>query len=490
MTDKAAGDKPTGLGKGDGPIGAMGVDGISPERLKALSPLDGRYAPVLDPLRPIFSEFGLIKYRVKVEVEWLIWIAAAEEMPEVPALPDHAPALMRQWVEDFSDTDAKAVKSIEASTRHDVKAVEYYLRDRLTEADLARWIPFVHLFCTSEDINNVSHSLMLRDGVMGPWLSTAEELLALLAGLVEDTKAIPMLSRTHGQPASPTTMGKELSVTLHRLCRQLEQLEGAAYLAKFSGAVGNYNAHHVVYPQIPWAVFAGNFLKQIGLEQNPTTTQIESHDALIEVFSILSRFNNILIDFDRDAWAYISMNYFAQRRYADEVGSSTMPHKINPIDFENSEANCALSTALLDFLSNKLPISRLQRDLSDSTAIRNIGMSIGYSYLAMRGTIAGLKKIHPNQDVILADVENQWPVLGEAYQSVMRKYGSDDAYEFFKEKTQGVTLDEAQFNEILQATKLSPEDRDALASLRPETYIGLAVQIAEDAVSRWRTARS
>jgi adenylosuccinate lyase len=454
-----------------------GVD-LTPDPLTAVSPLDGRYAAQSHGLRPYFSEFALIRYRLKVEVEWLIALCAEDAIAEAKPLADGEAAALRHWVDGLSVQDARTVKAREAVTRHDVKAVEYVLREKVEGLGRGDLVPFVHFGCTSEDINNVSHALMLRDGLLDVWIPAAEELLAEVRERVRATGATPMLAHTHGQPASPTTLGKELAVFVHRFERQLTQLREAEYLAKFSGAVGNYNAHLAAYPEFDWPGFSKRFLEGFGLTQNLLTTQIESHDYLAEIFHTLSRFNTLLISYDQDMWSYVSKGYFTQKLLPGEVGSSTMPHKVNPIDFENSEANAGLANAMLNHLAGKLPVSRLQRDLSDSSALRNVGVGIGYSLLAVRSALAGTRKVEANAAQMEADLAGQWAVLGEAVQTVLRRAGHHDAYEVLKAATQNREFTEAGFLEMLAGLDIPEDARARLKAMAPRDYVGLAAELA------------
>ena len=446
--------------------------------LMALSPLDGRYARQTEALSHYFAEFGLMRYRFAVEIEWLIFALTKLQLPNAPSLEDAQIALFRTWTDAFAESDARQIKAIERTTRHDVKAVEYVVRERLSKSGHEHLAPYVHLCCTSEDINNISHALMLRDGLQSVWLPALDEVLAQLVRLAKESLHDPMLARTHGQAASPTTLGKELAVFVQRLRRQRSLLTNQAYLTKFSGAVGNYNAHAAAYPDVNWPKAARDFIDVFGLAQNPITTQIEPHDYMAEVFHALARTNAILIDLDRDMWTYISLGYLKQKVYAGEVGSSTMPHKVNPIDFENSEANAGLSTAILDHLALKLPISRMQRDLSDSSAIRTVGTGIGHSLLALKGCLAGLKKVDVDRTALRADLDRNWAVLGEAIQTILRKHGVEDAYERIKAATQAQDLDGAALRQIVEQANIPEPDRTRLMEMSPSSYIGLAVDVA------------
>ena len=405
--------------------------------LKSISPLDGRYASYTHGLGGYFSEWALIRYRLRVEIEWLLMMSETPEITLVRPFSNQEERLLRSWVEEFDERQAERIKEIESTIRHDVKAVEYYLKERLQNTSLDEVREAVHFCCTSEDINNLAYGLMLKEGVRREWMPLARQVIEGVSGLARTTRAMPMLARTHGQPATPSTMGKELAVFVYRWQRQIKQLGQAEYLGKFNGAVGNYNAHVVAYPDVPWEDVSRRFVERLGLTFNPLTTQIESHDYMAELFHILMRFNTIALDFDRDMWSYISLGYFRQRTVKEEVGSSVMPHKVNPIDFENSEANLGIANALLDHLASKLPISRLQRDLSDSSAQRNIGTALGNSVIGLRSALNGIERVQVNADVLQKDLENAWEVLAEAVQTVMRKEGHGNPYERMKTLTRG-----------------------------------------------------
>jgi adenylosuccinate lyase len=467
------------MGKAEG----AGVE-LTPDPLTAVSPLDGRYAGQTHGLRPYFSEFGLIRCRLKVEVEWLIALAAEDAIAEAKPLTDREAAALRHWVDGLSVEDARAVKAREAVTRHDVKAVEYVLRDKVEALGRGDLVPFVHFGCTSEDINNLSHALMLRDGLLEVWIPAAEELVGEIRARAQATEALPMLAHTHGQPASPTTLGKELAVFVHRFERQLTAVREAEYLGKFSGAVGNYNAHLAAYPDFDWPGFSRRFIEGFGFRQNPLTTQIESHDYLAEIFHALARFDTLLISYDQDMWAYVSKGYFSQKLLPGEVGSSTMPHKVNPIDFENSEANAGLANAVLNHLAGKLPVSRLQRDLSDSSTLRNVGVGVGYSLLAIRSALAGARKVEANAVRLDEDLAEQWAVLGEAVQTVLRKAGHHDAYERLKAATQNREFTREAFAEMLTELEIPEADRARLAAMAPRDYVGLAAELARTVTRR------
>ena len=442
--------------------------------IKALTSLDGRYGAITQPLGDYFSEWALLKYRTHVEVEWLITMAQNPQIKEVRSFSAEEITFLRNIVINFDLTSAEKIKDIEKTTNHDVKAVEYFLRNTLSETSLVDVIEFLHFACTSEDINNLSYALMIKEGVQKVWVPAAEKLVADVATRAESLKDVAMLAHTHGQPASPTTLGKELAVFVYRWNRQLKQIANLEFLGKFNGAVGNFNAHSISYPEINWQELSCNFVQGLGLQYNPLTTQIESHDYMAECFHAISRFNNILLDFNRDMWLYRSLNYFKQKAIKGEVGSSTMPHKVNPIDFENSEANLGLSNALLDHLANKLPISRLQRDLSDSSAQRNIGAGIGHSYLALVYATKGFAKTLENQAALDAHLTNAWEVISEAVQTVMRKHGHTNPYDKLKEITRGKTIGEVEIKEFINIIELPQADKDRLLALTPSTYVGIA----------------
>jgi adenylosuccinate lyase len=446
--------------------------------LTALSPLDGRYGSKTQGLRQVFSEYGLIRRRVLVEVRWLQRLAATPEIHEVPALGDSALALLDTIAENFSVEDAAEVKRIEATTNHDVKAVEYFIKSRIAgHAELAAVSEFIHFACTSEDINNLSHALMLRDGVAlirPAMISIIEQLRAMAV----DLAAVPMLSRTHGQTASPTTLGKEIANVTARLQRQLAGIDRCDYLGKINGAVGNYNAHLAAYPEVDWPGLAREFVQSLELDWNPFTTQIEPHDYMAELFDAFARFNTILLDFDRDIWGYISLGYFRQQAVEGEVGSSTMPHKVNPIDFENSEGNLGLANAVFDHLARKLPQSRWQRDLTDSTVLRNMGVAFGYSLIAYQSTLKGLGKLAVDEARLAADLDAAWEVLAEAVQTVMRRYGVEQPYEKLKALTRGRGIDAERMREFVATLEIPEEARSALLALTPGDYTGNAAEQA------------
>jgi adenylosuccinate lyase len=448
--------------------------------LAALSPLDGRYSRSADPLRPYFSEQALIRYRVRVELAWLMALAAEPAIRELKPFSKATAAALHGLVANFSEKDAEQIKKIEAETNHDVKAIEYWLKARLGKnREVQGALEFIHFAATSEDINNLSYALMLlesRDQVMCPKL---DEVIGVLRDAAHRHAAQPMLSRTHGQPASPTTLGKELANVVHRLRRARERIAKVAILGKKNGATGNYHAHAIAYPEVDWERFAGRFVRSLGLQFNPYTTQIEPHDCIAELFDAYAAANTVLLDLDRDLWGYISLGYFRQKLKAGEVGSSTMPHKVNPIDFENSEGNLGVANALLRHLADKLPVSRWQRDLSDSTALRNLGPALGHTLLAYASCLRGLAKLEADPARLAADLDANWEVLGEAVQQVMRRHGIADAYEQLKGLTRGKRLDQAQLAAFIRGLPLPADARKRLLALRPGTYTGLATKLAK-----------
>jgi adenylosuccinate lyase len=448
--------------------------------LSALSPLDGRYHRRLEALRPWFSEAALIRHRIHVEVEWLLALAAEPALTEVAAFSDDTVAALRALVEQLSEEDAEAVKAIESTTNHDVKAIEYFIRERLSgNAEVNRAAEFVHFACTSEDINNLSYALMVRgarDQVVLPALAAIEAALADTAHQLAD---VAMLSRTHGQPATPTTLGKEIANVVYRLRRGRERLRKVELLGKMNGAVGNYNAHLAAYPAFDWEGFGRRFVESLGLAFNPYTIQIEPHDTLAELFDALAGINTILLDLDRDVWGYISLGYFRQRPVADEVGSSTMPHKVNPIDFENSEGNLGLANALLRHLSEKLPISRWQRDLTDSTVLRNVGVAFGYSLLGYDSLLRGLGKLEADRARMDADLAAAWDVLAEPIQTVMRRFAIPNPYEQLKALTRGKGgISREALHAFIRQLPLPEAEKDRLLALTPGTYTGKAAELA------------
>ncbi|MEM8594761.1 MAG: adenylosuccinate lyase [Pseudomonadota bacterium] len=445
--------------------------------LTAISPIDGRYGSKTLDLRSIFSEFGLMKHRLLVEVKWLQALAANPGINEVPPLSSDANELLNRLADEFSSADAQAIKEIERTTNHDVKAIEYFIKDKIAQnSELHAITEFVHFSCTSEDINNLSHALMLKAG-------RDEVLLPLMTQLTEEIRTQakayatqPLLARTHGQPASPTTMGKEFANVVFRLERQIEQLKTIPMLGKINGAVGNYNAHLSAYPEVDWTQHAQQFVANLGLQWNAYTTQIEPHDYIAEYFDALARFNTILLDFDRDIWSYISISYFGQKTIKGEIGSSTMPHKVNPIDFENSEGNIGIANALFAHLGAKLPVSRWQRDLTDSTALRNLGVGIAHSVIAYQATLKGLSKLTLNTQAIDADLNTNWEVLAEPIQTVMRRYGIEKPYEKLKDLTRGKRIVQADVAAFIDTLELPEAVKDELKQLTPSNYIGNAIE--------------
>ncbi|MDA7723531.1 adenylosuccinate lyase [Pseudomonadales bacterium] len=446
----------------------------------AITAIDGRYRSKVENLAHITSEFGLIKYRTEVECQWVLFLSDCEEIPEIPSLDKEDRAFVAAIAANFDAVGATRIKEIEATTNHDVKAVEYYLKEQFAlRPNLQAINEWVHFGCTSEDINNTAYGLMVKAGVEDVLLVHMDQLIKVIDDLAQQYAELPMLSRTHGQTASPTTLGKEMKNVAARLYRQRQQLAAVEILAKFNGAVGNFNAHLSAYPDLPWADLSAQFIQRLGLVNNPWTTQIEPHDYLAEIFHCIMRFNQIVLDFDRDIWSYISINYFKQRKVEGETGSSTMPHKINPIDFENSEGNIGLANALLDHMASKLPVSRWQRDLSDSTVLRNIGSAFAHCGIAYQATLKGLSRLDVNPAAIAADLDDSWEVLAEPVQTVMRKYGMNEPYEQLKAVTRGRSLNAELFLEILEELKLPEAAQAELRDLRPETYIGIASELAK-----------
>jgi adenylosuccinate lyase len=448
--------------------------------LNALSPLDGRYQTKLDALRPYFSEYALIKHRAWVEVEWLKALSAAKDLLEIAPFSAETIQELDDAIANFSEVDASQVKAIEARTNHDVKALEYWLKEKFDgNLEIKKASEFIHFACTSEDINNLSHGLMLksaRDVVMLPFL---KDLIARLSELSHQLSDQPMLSRTHGQTASPTTMGKELANVVYRLQRQQKQLEANEILGKINGAVGNFNAHLSAYPNFDWESFAKRFVESLGLTYNPMTIQIEPHDYMAELYDCLSRINTILIDLNRDIWGYISVGYFKQKVKAGEIGSSTMPHKVNPIDFENSEGNFGLANAVLRHMAEKLPISRWQRDLTDSTVLRNMGVAFGYTLLGYDSCLRGLNKLEINPDKLALDLDNSWEVLAEPIQTVMRRFGIENPYEQLKELTRGKGgINKASLHIFISGLNIPADAKQALLEMTPASYVGKATELA------------
>jgi len=450
--------------------------------LNALSTIDGRYSAQADNLRPFFSEFGLIKNRVKIEILWLILLGDDDEIKEIPKFSKKTKQQLDLIIQHFSLENAESIKIIEKDTNHDVKAVEYWLKDNLkSNSEIQAVSEFIHFACTSEDINNLSYALMLKEGmeqVIIPSIKMLEKNLSVKAKLYS---SIPMLARTHGQTASPTTLGKEFANVSSRISRQIVVLSTQDYLGKMNGAVGNYNAHYSAYPNKDWHNFSRVFIESLGLKQNAYTTQIEPHDFMAEIFHSVIRVNSILIDLNRDLWSYISNAYFTQKTLKNEVGSSTMPHKVNPIDFENSEGNLGLANALLTHLSEKLPLSRWQRDLTDSTVLRNIGLALGYSLVAYKSCLKGLDKIEVNQEKINIDLDSAWEILAEPIQTVMRKNGISNPYEKLKELTRGSQkINQKILHDFISALEISKEDKEYLINLKPQTYLGIAIHLAKN----------
>lgn len=447
--------------------------------LTALSPLDGRYAAKVDNLRAHFSEFALIGTRVRVEVEWLKTLAAAEEIAECQALSTDSVAELNRITENFSLDDAAAIKAIELRTNHDVKAVEYWLKERCANnAEVMRITEFIHFGCTSEDINNVAHALMLKNGMASSLLPGLDQIIDHLRKMAHQLADLPMLARTHGQPATPTTLGKEMANIAARLIRARSQLAAISLTAKFNGAVGNYNAHLAAYPEVDWEAFNRRFIESLGLEFNAYTIQIEPHDAMATLFDAIARVNTILIDADRDIWQYVALGYFKQKLKEGEIGSSTMPHKVNPIDFENSEGNLGLANAMLRHLAEKLPISRLQRDLTDSTVLRNMGVAFGYTVLAFSAMRQGLEKLEANPQRLAEDLNEAWEVLAEPVQTVMRRFGIENPYEQLKKITRGKGIDQTALHDFIRTLHLPDSDRQRLLDMIPASYIGKAAELA------------
>ncbi|MBB3304920.1 MULTISPECIES: adenylosuccinate lyase [unclassified Enterobacter] len=449
--------------------------------LTAVSPVDGRYGDKVSPLRAIFSEFGLLKFRVEVEVRWLQKLATTVEIKEVPAFDADANAFLDAIVANFSEEDAARIKTIERTTNHDVKAVEYFLKEKVADIPALHAVSeFIHFACTSEDINNLSHALMLETARRNVIVPFWNKLIDAVKGLAHEYRDIPLLSRTHGQPATPSTMGKEMANVAYRLERQLRQLSKIEVLGKINGAVGNYNAHISAYPEVDWHQLSEQFVTSLGITWNPYTTQIEPHDYIAELFDCIARFNTILIDFDRDIWGYVALNHFKQKTIAGEIGSSTMPHKVNPIDFENSEGNLGLANAMMQHLASKLPVSRWQRDLTDSTVLRNLGVGIGYALIAYQATLKGISKLEVNRDRLLDELDHNWEVLAEPIQTVMRRYGIEKPYEKLKELTRGKRVDAAGMQTFIDSLELPEEEKVRLKQMTPANYLGRAIQMVDD----------
>ena len=449
--------------------------------LTAVSPLDGRYASKTVELRPIFSEYGLMRFRVQVELTWLKHLANCEAIKEVPAFSKETIEFIDSIIKNFSEEDAKNIKEREAVTNHDVKAVEYFLKDKTaSNAEIAKVKEFIHFACTSEDINNNSHALMLKTAREEVILPVVDEIIAKITELAHKYAEVPLLARTHGQPASPTTIGKEMANLVYRMRRQRDEIARVEILGKINGAVGNFNAHSVAYPDVDWYAFSKAFEEDLGLTFNPYTTQIEPHDYMAELVGAVDRFNTILLDFDRDIWMYISNGVFTQKTIAGEIGSSTMPHKVNPIDFENSEGNLGIANALFMHLGNKLPVSRMQRDLTDSTVLRNLGVAFGYSLIAYKSTLKGISKLQANVEHTAVELDNNWEVLAEPYQTVMRRYGIANPYEKLKALTRGQKVTKEIMENFLESLDMPEEAKALLRGLTPATYIGRAVKFAKD----------
>ena len=448
--------------------------------ITALSPLDGRYHNKVEPLRFYFSEFALIRFRIQVEIAWLKALSNDSGIVEVPPFSVATVSQLDNLAANFSIEDAEAIKAIEATTNHDVKAVEYWLKQKLADnAEVTKVAEFIHFACTSEDINNLSHGLMLKSSLEKVMLPTLDRIVARLIDLAHQLAVVPMLARTHGQPATPTTLGKEIANTAYRLQRGRERLAAVAILGKINGAVGNYNAHLAAYPNLDWEKFAQSFVEELGLVFNPYSTQIEPHDCMAELFDAYARINTILLDLNRDIWGYISLGYFKQKTKADEVGSSTMPHKVNPIDFENSEGNLGIANALLRHLSDKLPVSRWQRDLTDSTVLRNMGVALGHTLLAYDSCLKGLNKLDVNRAQLAADLDNAWEVLAEPIQTVMRRYGVANPYEQLKALTRGKSgITQETLHRFIAGLSIPEAEKNRLLAMTPRNYVGKAPALA------------
>ncbi|MGM0415394.1 MAG: adenylosuccinate lyase [Thermodesulfobacteriota bacterium] len=447
--------------------------------ITAISPIDGRYSNKVTQLQSCFSEYALMRNRVKVEIAWLLRISAEADIPECRPLGAAEEKNLHAIVENFTSDEAQRIKDIEAVTNHDVKAVEYYIKEQIRETSVVDVAEFIHFACTSEDINNLSHALMLKDG-LAVIAEKQQEIIAQLTRQAQEFKDASMLARTHGQTASPTTVGKELAVFVARLRQQQRKISEVELLGKLNGAVGNFNAHTAAYPQVNWVELSRELIEDdLGLKQNLFTTQIEPHDYMAELFDAISRWNTVLIDLNRDIWSYISMGYFGQKTVKGEIGSSTMPHKVNPIDFENSEGNCGLANAIFQHLGAKLPVSRLQRDLTDSTVLRNMGVGFGYSLIAYHSTLKGLGKLKLNRDVLQRDLNSAWEVLAEPIQTVMRKAGIENPYEKLKELTRGQQITPEIIRDFVEKLDLPQEDKHYLQILTPSTYVGIAEMIVD-----------
>ena len=449
--------------------------------LTAVSPVDGRYGSKTISLRSIFSEYGLLKYRTVVEVRWLQKLAATQSIAEVATLNAEANQFLDNIAANFSEEDAMRIKDIERTTNHDVKAVEYFLKEKVAELpELHAINEFIHFACTSEDINNTSHALMLKEARDTIVLPEIRNVIDAIKALANEYRDIPLLSRTHGQPASPSTMGKEMANVAYRMERQYKQIENVEILAKINGAVGNYNAHLSAYPDVDWHKFSEEFITEsLGVNWNPYTTQIEPHDYIAELFDAIARFNTILLDFDRDVWGYIALGHFKQKTIAGEIGSSTMPHKVNPIDFENSEGNLGLANAIFNHLSQKLPVSRWQRDLTDSTVLRNLGVGCGYAIIAYTSTLKGISKLEINRAALEAELDKNWEVLAEPVQTVMRRYGIEKPYEKLKELTRGKRIDGEGMRSFIDSLEIPADEKVRLKEMTPANYIGQAIELAD-----------
>ncbi len=456
------------------------MDNRDNHALMAISPLDGRYYEKMNSLRAIFSEFGLIRFRVIVEIRWLEMLSEHGNLAEMPPLSVHAKKLLDDIINNFSEKDALRIKHIESGINHDVKAVEYFIKERISgNEELAALSEFIHFGCTSEDINNLAYGLMLQTARKQSLLPALDDVQGLLKNMAHTYANLAMLSRTHGQAATPTTVGKEFANVIARLQRQIEQLNNVQILGKLNGASGNYNALTVTYPKVDWQVLSKNFVNKLGLTWNPYTTQIEPHDTLAEFFSAMIRINTILVDFNRDVWAYIAINYFKQKSVSNEVGSSTMPHKVNPIDFENAEGNLGIATALYEHMICKLPISRWQRDLSDSTVLRNMGVALGHSLLAFQSTCKGLMKLEPNPEMLAADLDKHWEVLAEPIQTIMRRFKLEQPYEQLKAFTRGKAIDKSTLQAFISELSLPNDIKQKLLQMTPADYTGLAEELAK-----------
>lgn len=450
------------------------------DTLTSISPIDGRYGDKTGPLKSIFSEFGLIKYRVFVEISWLQAVSMNSQISEVPKFSSKSNQFLSSITNNFSLEDAKAIKEIEKTTNHDVKAVEYFLKEKVSSIpELQNASEFIHFACTSEDINNLSHALMLQEG-REVLLSEMKNALNLITGLAKDNADIAMLSRTHGQTASPTTLGKEMANFSYRLMRQIEQLENVQIMGKFNGAVGNFNAHLSAYPEIEWPQVSKNFIESLGINYAPYSSQIEPHDYIAEYFHALNRFNTIMIDFCRDVWGYISLGYFTQKTIKGEIGSSTMPHKVNPIDFENAEGNLGLAIAIGEHFATKLPVSRWQRDLTDSTVLRNLGVACAHCLIAYASIAKGILKLEVNESKLKSDLNDAWEVLAEPIQTVMRRYGVENPYEKLKSLTRGKTIDAKILADFISSLDIPQEAKEELLKLTPSNYIGEAIKLARE----------